>query len=86
MATAKHQVPKQNAFEILDVFIKTMLKIQPSNRNFMTTQTKATKKARAGLLEWGYRLDQANDLIGDARDMANIIRSASHGCCEYINS
>ncbi len=66
--------PKQNAFAILDAFVQTMVKTETANRNFYSIQTKAWRKARAGLMEWGYRVDQANDLIEDARDMANILR------------
>ncbi len=67
-------LPKQNAFQILDVVVQTMIKTKPSNRNYYTIQTNAIKKARSGLKEWGYRGDQVEDLIQDALDMAKLLR------------
>ncbi len=67
-------IPKLNAFEILDQFIKTMVKTKLNNRNYYTIQTKAMNKARSGLREWGYNGPQCDELLDDARDMANIIR------------
>ncbi len=70
------ELPKQNAFAILDGLVQSMAKTKLNNYNFTTIQTKAVKKARAGLMEWGYRGDQASSLISDALDMAAIIRNA----------
>ena len=70
------KLPEQNAFAILDQLVQSMAKTKINNYNFATIQTKAIKKARAGLTEWGYRGDQASSLISDALDMAAIIRNA----------
>ncbi len=71
---ASSRIPSQNAFEILDGLVKAMMKFEQDNRNFSAIRTKSIKKARAGLIEWGYRADQASDLIDDALDMAEIMR------------
>lgn len=73
-----NNTPKQNAFAILDAFVQTMLKTALNNRNFYAIQTKAWKKARTGLTEWGYRLDQANEMP------TKVIKTG--GSCEKVKN
>lgn len=65
---------KLNSIAIQDAYIERVAKLDPKSRNYVVNVSKAWKVALNAILDWGFSRSEAERMVFEAHDLAQLTR------------